>query len=99
LWTWGTATNGRLGNGTTTPDVLSPAQIGSDTDWTAITAGNGYSMGIRDGKLFTWGSAANGRLGNGTTTPAVTSPAQIGSDTNWDVLGPGPRSNHSMAIK
>lgn len=37
LYTWGAAAAGRLGNGTTTPNVLVPTQVGSDTDWKAVS--------------------------------------------------------------
>jgi alpha-tubulin suppressor-like RCC1 family protein len=82
LWTWGNAANGQLGNGTTTPNVTVPTQIGTFTDWEMVSQG-GFNAGIRNGKLYTWGNAANGQLGNGTTTPAVTVPTQIGSDSDW----------------
>lgn len=38
LYTWGGATGGRLGNGTTTPDVLVPTQVGTDTNWKSVSA-------------------------------------------------------------
>lgn len=97
LFTWGAAANGRLGNGTTTPDVNSPAQIGSNVDWGSITVGDAHSAGIRAGQLFTWGSPTSGRLGNGTTSGDVTSPTLIGSDTNWRVIETG--SAHCVAVK
>ena len=97
LFTWGNAANGRLGNATTTPDVTSPARIGSNSDWGSLSTGDAHTVGIRAGQLWTWGSPTSGRLGNGTTTGDVTSPAQIGSDTNWRVIETG--SAHCVAIK
>lgn len=97
LLTWGGAANGQLGNGTTTGDVTSPAQIGSDVDWSAVSLGDANAAGIRAGRLFTWGSPTNGRLGNGTTTGDVTSPTQIGTDTDWLAVEAG--SAHCVAIK
>lgn len=98
LWTWGQATNGRLGNNTTTPDVTSPTKIGTDTDWTAIDLGNTYSLALKsNGTLWAWGGAANGRLGNGTTTPDVLVPTQIGADTDWRLVCAG--GGLSFAIK
>lgn len=90
LWSWGLATNGRLGNNTTTPNVTSPAQVGAGTDWALVRAGNTFSMALKtNGTLYTWGAAANGRLGNGTTTPDVQVPTQIGLDTDWSILSGG----------
>ena len=97
LFTWGAAANGRLGNGTTTPDVTSPARIGSNSDWGSLSTGDAHTVGIRAGQLWTWGSPTSGRLGNGTTTGDVTSPAQIGSDTNWRFIETG--SAHCVAVK
>jgi alpha-tubulin suppressor-like RCC1 family protein len=98
LWSWGLATNGRLGNNTTTPNVTAPAQIGSDTDWALVRAGNFFSMALKtDGTLYTWGTAANGRLGNGTTTPNVLVPTKIGTDTDWGQLAGG--GGFAFAIK
>lgn len=98
LWSWGQAANGRLGNGTTTPDVTTPTQVGAATDWKVVAAGNNFSMAIKtDGTLYTWGTAANGRLGNGTTTPDVSTPTKIGTDTDWNILcGAG---GFALAIK
>lgn len=98
LWTWGQAANGRLGNGTTTPDVSTPTQVGVATDWKAVSAGNNFSTAIKtDGTLYTWGTAANGRLGNGTTTPDVSTPTKIGTDTDWSV--PIGAAGFAFAIK
>jgi alpha-tubulin suppressor-like RCC1 family protein len=47
LFTWGAAAAGILGNGTTTPNVTSPAQIGSDTDWRAVAAGDTFSVALK----------------------------------------------------
>lgn len=83
LWTWGAAANGKLGNGTTTPDVTSPALIGSDTDWEIVSSVNTYSLGIRNGKLYAWGSNANYRTGLNTNSGDTTTPTQVGTDTGW----------------
>jgi alpha-tubulin suppressor-like RCC1 family protein len=99
LFAWGTANNGRLGNGVSSGNYFSPIQIGSDNDWSYVSAGNYTSAGIRDGKLYTWGSATNGRLGNGTTTPDVLVPTQIGTDTDWEVVSVSPTTALVAAIK
>jgi alpha-tubulin suppressor-like RCC1 family protein len=36
LWTWGDATNGKLGNGTSTGNLCSPEQVGADSDWMIV---------------------------------------------------------------
>ena len=46
LYTWGDPGLGLLANGTTTPKISSPTQIGTDTDWRDIHSGtlNGYAL-------------------------------------------------------
>ena len=47
LWSWGQASNGRLGDGTTT-NKSSPVQVGSLTDWILqSSAGGGADYGIK----------------------------------------------------
>lgn len=83
LWTWGAAANGKLGNGTTTPNVTTPAAIGNFTDWEVLSTANNYSLGIRNGKLYSWGSNNTYRTGLGTNSGDTTTPTQVGSDTGW----------------
>ncbi|HEU4838392.1 MAG TPA: LamG-like jellyroll fold domain-containing protein, partial [Micavibrio sp.] len=82
LWCWGHATNGRLGNGSTSPDQTTPVKIGSSS-WLVIAAGDSHSCGIQaDGSLWCWGDASFGLLGNGSTSPDQSSPVKIGS-SSW----------------
>ena len=37
LFTWGVASQGMLANGTTSPNLSSPVQVGSATDWLDIS--------------------------------------------------------------
>lgn len=91
VYCWGQGNRAQLGNGYTDDTVLEPRQIGSDTDWTAVTAGWARRG---DGSVWYWGNA--GRilvLGGGyqlntyllMTTPTLggtgSSAAGFGSDT------------------
>lgn len=91
IWSWGDNSFGELGLGTTGGTHYSPAQIGSDTDWSACSAGGAndgeigtlYSTGIKaGGELWSWGNNDFGQLGLGNTTQ-YNSPQRVGSDTNW----------------
>ena len=82
-WIWGEASYGKLGNGTTTPNICSPIQIGSLTDWKQMNGGQHHSMAVKtDGTLWGWGRNNSGQLGVGNTTD-YSSPVQVGSLTDW----------------
>ncbi|HDH05346.1 MAG TPA: PKD domain-containing protein [Nitrospirae bacterium] len=96
LWVWGHNDYGQLGDGTTT-DRLSAVQIGSDSDWTAISAGWKHTVALKeDGTLWAWGYNEYAQLGDGTTTDRH-SPVQIGTDTDWAAISAG--GAHNLALK
>lgn len=79
LQCWGDSADGMLGNGTTTPDVLSPGaalglpavahvSLGDDTACAVATNGDGWC----------WGSNGNGEVGDGTTIDRLTPTAVAG---------------------
>ncbi|MCA8837347.1 MAG: hypothetical protein K8963_05805, partial [Proteobacteria bacterium] len=80
LYCWGAFANGQLGLGQITDPITSvmtpapattPARIGSDSDWSQVSAGAMHTCAIQAGKLRCWGENTNGRLGLGNTTPGV----------------------------
>jgi len=89
LWAWGDNSSGRLGtNESITVERSSPVQVGSDTDWAYISAGD-CSLAIKtDGTLWSWGSNSNGVLGQNSIT-ARSSPTQVGALTNWKEVNVG----------
>jgi len=97
LWAWGrTDNNGSLGDGTNNYSA-SPIQIGTDTSWSKVYAGELHSMAIKtNGTLWAWGSNVYGYLGDGTQT-GRNSPVQIGTGTDWASIALGDR--HSLGIK
>lgn len=84
LWAWGSNANGQLGDGTHI-DRLNPKLIGFG--FNAISAGNGFSVALKNGKLFSWGSNNIGQLGDGTTT-STTLPNQNIDDSILDQYNP-----------
>lgn len=100
LWAWGRNDSGQLGIGSNlAPNDLKlvPTQIGTDTDWVKIAAGDAHCLAIKsNGNLFAWGFNLLGQLGNGLNANRLT-PTLIGSDTDWaDIVG---GDSHSVALK
>jgi alpha-tubulin suppressor-like RCC1 family protein len=95
---WGCGANyfGNLGNATTNVVTTSYTQIGTDTNWTAISCGLYFSLGLKtNNTIYTWGSNADGQLGDGTTTSNFL-PRQVGTGSNWQTIEAG--GYHSSAI-
>lgn len=96
LWAWGNNFYGQLGNGSLS-NRNQPVQIGSDTNWLAISAGSAHSTAIKaNGTLWTWGYNAFRQLGDGTNVDK-TVPTQIGTATNWKSIDCG--YIHNLGIK
>jgi len=75
-------------------------QIGTATDWAAVTAGCQHAVAIRaDGSLWAWGYNRSGQLGDGAGGWGSFSdtPIQIGTATNWASITAG--FHRTAAIK
>lgn len=99
LWAWGNQGGGQLGNGNSAefPSISTPIQIGANTNWCTISAGNGVSAGIKtDGTLWVWGSQGNYTLGivgkNSVCSPVQTS---VGG-TTWCTVRIGACASHAI---
>lgn len=71
LWTWGRGIFGLHGDGTGNDNSglnkTSPLQIGTDTNWQAVSAGYETVTAIKtDGSLWVWGKNNYGQVGDGT---------------------------------
>jgi alpha-tubulin suppressor-like RCC1 family protein len=102
LWAWGINDYGQLGNAAQSPTAYSsvPVQIGTDTDWKSITAGDMHSLAIKtNGTLWAWGDNDWGQLGITclTSCSSVSAPIQVGTDANWKDVDGG--FNLTIAVK
>lgn len=85
LWSWGDSADGTLGTGETYSGIIlaTPTQIGTATDWVAVTTGHSHTMAVKaDGTLWGWGSNGSGQLGDQTNLEGR-APIRIGADTDW----------------
>jgi len=75
LYCWGANSSGQLGLGNWSISPRVPAQVGTDTDWSLVAAGNEHTCGKRTGLgIYCWGSNVYGQLGDGNAwyaTPQV----------------------------
>ena len=101
IYTWGTGLSGLLGLNSSIYRS-SPTQVGTDTTWRLVTAGNYHMGGIEtDGTLWAWAANGVGQLGLNDTI-SRSSPTQIGSSTDWATLslgGSAATAGSSFAIK
>jgi alpha-tubulin suppressor-like RCC1 family protein len=97
LYVFGGGVNGSCGHGLTDAPFVSPTQIGTDSNWSQVSAGANTSYAIKtDGTLWAWGQNDYGQLGDGTMVNKGY-PTQIGTDTNWSSVQAGYR--HCIALK
>jgi len=113
LWAWGSNSTGQLGSGQfetvrqpgwsfpTRIGINSyvPIQIGTDTNWASIAAGDTNTVAIRtDGSLWEWGAI---RYRYDGTPSGSFSPVRVGTATNWaSVATDGSISTHyNVAIR
>jgi alpha-tubulin suppressor-like RCC1 family protein len=89
LWSWGSGSDGQLGNNDTV-SRSSPTQIGTDTTWSNQFAGEGSKknkLAIKtDGTLWAWGGQDEGQLGLNQSGTHYSSPTQVGTETTWTAI-------------
>jgi alpha-tubulin suppressor-like RCC1 family protein len=85
LWTWGSATFGRLGNAVATGSRSTPVTtFAGGTNWKQVSGGYGNTKAIKtDGTLWTWGDGEYGKLGTNDTTNRSTPVTTFAGGTNW----------------
>jgi DNA-binding beta-propeller fold protein YncE len=90
LYCWGQNAYGELGLGNTTP-YTTPQQVGSATNWTAVSFGGGDTCGVAGNQLYCWGWNNWGEdgLGNTTqyTTPQTVVVGGLNGEDATDLLG------------
>ncbi len=89
LWCWGSPGNGKLTGSPNGPSLEAPTQIGSDTDWIAVSTDVFTTCAIkRSLALYCWGRNVEGQLGVGDTNDRAT-PTPTGDGRAWASVGVG----------
>ena len=72
-------------------------QVGSDTDWQSVAAGDRHRLAIKtDGTLWSWGLNYSGQLGIGSFVAQAT-PTRLGTGTQWKKVSAA--GAYSVALK
>jgi alpha-tubulin suppressor-like RCC1 family protein len=101
VWCWGSSAAGRLGLGdpmVLPPTVDVPTRV-PGVSWTAVSAGDNHTCGVRAGTLYCWGANPFGQLGTGDQPPnnqPVFAPVAIGTATDWTTVSAG--QNHTCGL-
>ncbi len=97
LWGWGENIQGGGLGLNDRIDRSSPVQVGTQTNWKYISAGEFYALAIKnDGTLWGWGYNFSGNLGLNDRIYR-SSPVQLGTDTNWKTVNASGQT--SLAVK
>ncbi|MCB9335785.1 MAG: T9SS type A sorting domain-containing protein [Flavobacteriales bacterium] len=90
LWGWGRNDYGQLGLGNNSSYHPIPEQIGTQTNWAKIDAGNSHMLAIKlDESVWGWGYNYDGELAQGNNTFMITSPVQLSSLSNIKYISSG----------
>jgi alpha-tubulin suppressor-like RCC1 family protein len=97
-WAWGSASLGRLGDGTQTTKCSPVSVIGGFTDWCQVSAGRYHTAAIRtNGTAWSWGHNGQGRLGDGTTVDKCSPVSVVGGFTDWCQISAS--NDHTVAVR
>jgi alpha-tubulin suppressor-like RCC1 family protein len=98
LWTWGTNTNGQLGDATTVSKSSPVSVVGDYVDWVQVEALSSHTVALRaNGTAWAWGLNDTGQLGDGTTVSKSSPVSVVGGFSDWTQLSGG--FKHSLGLR
>ncbi|HEY1083558.1 MAG TPA: choice-of-anchor D domain-containing protein, partial [Prosthecobacter sp.] len=108
LAAWGTAADGRLGNGTTTPNVSAPVAVNrsgvlAGKTIVSVASGGTHTLALAtDGRVYAWGRNAESQLGDASTTarstPVAVDVSASSALNGKTVVAIAAGNNHSLAL-
>ena len=97
-WAWGGNTNGQIGDDSITARSSPVSVIGGFSDWTQLSAGAGFSLGLRaNGLAYAWGLNTDGQLGDDSITARSSPVSVVGGFSDWTQLSAG--GSHSLGVR
>jgi alpha-tubulin suppressor-like RCC1 family protein len=98
LWTWGSNTCGRLGDGTVTARSSPGTTAGGGNTWCQISVAKDHNVAVKtDCTLWTWGLNSTCQLGDGTVTPRSSPGTTVGGGGTWCCASTN--NLHTAAVK
>jgi alpha-tubulin suppressor-like RCC1 family protein len=95
-YAWGTASEGRLGDGTAVSKSSPVAVVGGFTDWVQVSASI-HTVGIRaNGTAWAWGRNSVGQLGDDTTVSKSSPVSVVGGFADWIQVDAGETSTFGV---
>lgn len=92
LYCWGYNNSGQLGVGDRV-SRFEPLEVGDETTWVQVSAGESSTCGIREGRLFCWGEG----FAAGQVFDRALVPEEISTLQDWDAIAMG--LFHGCAIR
>jgi alpha-tubulin suppressor-like RCC1 family protein len=97
LWATGNNQYGQLAITGSSPNISSPVQIGSSTNWKQAACGDDHTLALKtNGTIWGWGRNNQGQVGDNTVIDR-SSPVQIGTKTNWRQVACSTLSSYALA--
>ncbi len=93
LYCWGDGLFGAIGQASGNMDQPTPVQVGTETGWTAVSAGDIHACGLRMGRAYCWGYNERGESAVETKSIVVYTPTQVGSESDWSAIAAGDQSS------
>lgn len=94
IWCWGRNIDGQIGVAPS-GQVEQPTQVGSSSNWTAVTAGSFHVCGLQGTTAYCWGAGDQGQLGNGTFESTFT-PTPVANGLAFSQIDAG--SEHTCGL-
>ena len=97
LWTWGSNSNGQLGDNTIINRSTPVTTFAGGTNWKQVAGGGYHTAAIKtDGTLWTWGRNDYGAVGDNTIINRSTPVTTFAGGTNWKQVASA--GSHTLAV-